>query len=111
MLSQAIAMSGRLNFPLPTPFASMARDVVRRMGYIDFTSEQIEHLKYGRGIDTSRIRDRLGYSARYSTMETFESFLQSHPMGRVLPWEPRHDTGTTHPEPVGSVTEIGGSRE
>ena len=111
MLSQAIAMSGRLNLPLPTPFASVARDLVRRMGYIDFTSEQIEHLKYGRGIDTSRIRDRLGFAARYSTMETFESFLQSHPMGRVLPWEPRRHDGMTESEPVGSVTEIGGSRE
>jgi UDP-glucose 4-epimerase len=88
MLSQAIAMSGRLNLPLPRPVAAMTRDMVRRMGYIDFTSEQIEHLKYGRGIDTSRIREALGFVAKFSTLETFESFLQAHPMGRVLPWDP-----------------------
>jgi UDP-glucose 4-epimerase len=62
--------------------------MVRRMGYIDFTSEQIEHLKYGRGIDTSRIREALGFVAKFSTLETFESFLQAHRMGRVLPWDP-----------------------
>ena len=88
MLSQAIAMSGRINMPLPRPLASVARDVVRRSGYIDFTSEQIEYLKYGRGIDTSRIRERLGFTPQFSTLETFESFLQAHPMGRVLPWDP-----------------------
>ena len=87
MLSQAIAMSGRVNLPLPTPVASLARDVVRRLGYIDFTSEQIEQLKYGRAIDTSRIRERLDYRAHYSTLQTFESFLRAHPMGRVLPWD------------------------
>jgi UDP-glucose 4-epimerase len=93
MLSQAIAMSGRINLPLPRPLASVARDVVRRTGYIDFTSEQIEHLKYGRGIDSSRIRERLGFSATFSTLETFESFLQAHPMGRVLPWDaPQRET-------------------
>ncbi|MFL6179941.1 MAG: NAD-dependent epimerase/dehydratase family protein [Actinomycetes bacterium] len=101
MLSQAIAMSGRINMPLPRPLASVARDAVRRSGYIDFTSEQIEYLKYGRGIDTSRIRERLGFTPQFSTLETFESFLQAHPMGRVLPWDP--------PERVTmpSVTEIG----
>jgi len=87
MLSQAISMAGRVNLPLPRPFASMARDLVRRMGYIDFTSEQIEHLKYGRGIDTSRITERLGFTPSFSTVQTFEAFLQAHPMGRVLPWE------------------------
>jgi UDP-glucose 4-epimerase len=101
MLSQAIAMSGRINMPLPRPLASVARDIVRRMGYIDFTSEQIEHLKYGRGIDTSRIRERLGFSAKFSTLETFENFLQAHPMGRVLPWEAQER------EEMPSVSEIG----
>jgi UDP-glucose 4-epimerase len=101
MLSQAIAMSGRINMPLPRPLASVARDVVRRSGYIDFTSEQIEYLKYGRGIDTSRIRERLGFAPQFSTLETFESFLQAHPMGRVLPWDPPERP--TMP----SVTEIG----
>jgi UDP-glucose 4-epimerase len=105
MLSQAIAMSGRLNLPLPTPLASVARDLVRRMGYIDFTSEQIEHLKYGRVIDVSRARAELEFEARYSTLETFESFLRSHPMGRVLPWDPPQ-ANANH---GAAVTDIGGA--
>jgi UDP-glucose 4-epimerase len=108
MLSQAIAMAGRVNLPLPTPMASIARDAVRRLGYIDFTSEQIEHLKYGRVIDTSRIRKRLGFDAKYSTLDTFESFLRSHPMGRVLPWNPPEtDMAASAEPPASSVTDIG----
>jgi UDP-glucose 4-epimerase len=104
MLSQAIAMAGRVNLPLPRMLASVARDLVRRSGYIDFTSEQIEYLKYGRGIDTSRIQQRLGFTARYSTLETFESFLRAHPMGRVLPW----DVPVTQPvPPVSTIADLG----
>ena len=102
MVSQAIAMSGRVNLPLPTPVASVARDVVRRMGYIDFTSEQIEQLKYGRAIDTSRIADRLSFRPRHTTLQTFEGFLRAHPMGRVLPWDPADPT-----RPESTVSDIG----
>jgi len=101
MLSQAIARAGRVNLPLPTPLASVARDLVRRFGYIDFTSEQIEYLKYGRGVDTSRIRNHLGFVASYSTRDTFDAFLRAHPLGRVLPWDP--------PEESAPVTTIGGA--
>ena len=45
----------------------MARDLVRRFGYIDFTSEQIEYLKYGRGVDTTRMTERLGFDPEYTT--------------------------------------------
>ncbi|MCZ3388128.1 MAG: NAD-dependent epimerase/dehydratase family protein [Actinomycetia bacterium] len=101
MLSQAIARAGRVNLPLPTPFASVMRNLVRRFGYIDFTSEQIEYLKYGRGVDTSRITERLGFVTGYSTRETFDAFLLAHPLGRVLPWDA--------PEMPASVTTIGGA--
>ena len=101
MLSQAIARAGRVNMPLPTPLASMARDLVRRFGYIDFTSEQIEYLKYGRGVDTSRMTERLGFVPEYSTRGTFDAFLRAHPLGRVLPWDA--------PEEHVPVTTIGGA--
>jgi UDP-glucose 4-epimerase len=101
MLSQAIARAGRVNLPLPQPFASVTRDMLRRFGYIDFTSEQIEFLKYGRVIDSSRASERLGFSPTYNTRQTFDAFLRAHPLGRVLPW----DVGTEPDE--ATVTTIG----
>jgi UDP-glucose 4-epimerase len=102
MLSQAISRAGRVNLPLPTPVASLTRDVVRRFGYIDFTSEQVEYLKYGRVIDTSRLTDRADFAPKYSTKETFDSFLRAHPLGRVVPWSAATE------EHGASVTHIGG---
>ena len=102
MLSQAIARAGRVNLPMPRPFASLTRDMLRRFGYIDFTSEQIEFLKYGRAIDSSRAKQRLGFSPTYSTRQTFDAFLRAHPLGRVLPWDV-----STEPDEA-TVTTIGG---
>jgi UDP-glucose 4-epimerase len=102
MLSQAIARAGRLNVPLPRMMASGVRDLVRRFGYIDFTSEQVEYLKYGRVLDTTKARDRLGFSAEHSTAQTFDEFVRAHPLGRVLPWDaPQAST----------VSSIGATRE
>ena len=39
MLSQAISRAGRINTPLLTPFASVAREVGRRFGLLDFSTE------------------------------------------------------------------------
>lgn len=86
MLSQAIARAGRLNVPLPGPLASMTRDIGRRFGLLDFSSEQIEYLKYGRCLDTSRMHRVLGFEPRYTSMQAFDSFVERHPMGRVLPF-------------------------
>jgi UDP-glucose 4-epimerase len=76
--------------------------MLRRFGYIDFTSEQIEFLKYGRAIDTSRAKQRLGFSPTYTTRQTFDAFLRAHPLGRVLPWDV-----STEPDEA-TVTTIGG---
>ena len=78
MLSQAVARAGRIAVPLPTPLASVVRDTVRRLGLIDFSPEQVEFLKYGRGLDTTRMRSMLGFSPKYSTVETFDDFVHVH---------------------------------
>ncbi|MFZ0323409.1 MAG: NAD-dependent epimerase/dehydratase family protein [Actinomycetes bacterium] len=87
MLSQAISRAGRTNVPLPPPFASLARDIVRRAGLIDFSPEQVEFLKYGRVVDTSRARERLGFEPSYSTQATFDEFVERHQPGHVIPLE------------------------
>ena len=87
MLSQAIARAGRINTPLPSPLTFVAREVGRRFGMLDFSSEQVEYLKYGRGIDTTKMRQVLGFEPRYTTQQTFDSFVERHLLGRVLPLE------------------------
>ncbi|MEO8328581.1 MAG: NAD-dependent epimerase/dehydratase family protein [Candidatus Nanopelagicales bacterium] len=85
MLSQAIARAGRINTPLPLPLTFFAREIGGRFGLLDFSAEQAEFLKYGRGVDTSRMRQLLGFHPQYTTAQTFESFVDRHLIGRVLP--------------------------
>ena len=87
LLSQAVARAGRVNAPLARPLASVAREVGRRFGLLDFSSEQIEYLKYGRGIDTTKMRAVLEFEPRHTTAQTFDSFVDRHRLGRVLPLE------------------------
>jgi UDP-glucose 4-epimerase len=80
MLSQAVSRAGRIAAPLPTPLASVVRDLVRRTGLIDFSPEQVEFLKYGRGLDTTRMRSMLGFSPKYTTVQAFDDFVHAHQM-------------------------------
>ena len=85
LLSQAIARAGRANIPLFTPFAAMARDLVRRSGLIDFSPEQVEFLKYGRVVDTTRVTRETGWRPSHPTVDTFDSFVDEHRLRSVAP--------------------------
>jgi len=91
LLSQAIARAGRVNVPMPAPLASLTRNAVRRFGLIDSSAEQIDFLKYGRGVDTTRAKNVLGFTPAYTTEQTFEEFVRSRHLGRVIPNEVLED--------------------
>ncbi len=74
-LSQAIHRAGRPSVPLPHPAAPWIGQGLRRLGLADFSAEQIRFLTYGRVVDTSRMRDVLGFTPRYSTREAFDDFV------------------------------------
>ena len=85
LLSEAIARAGRVNVPMPAPVASITRNAIRRFGLIDSSAEQIDFLKYGRGVDTTRIKEELGFQPVYTTEQTFDAFVKSRDLGRVIP--------------------------
>jgi UDP-glucose 4-epimerase len=74
-LSQAIRRAGRASVPLPAPAAPWIGQALRRLGVADFSSEQMRFLSYGRVVDTTRMRDVLGFTPRYSTREAFDDFV------------------------------------
>ena len=75
-LSQAIRRAGRPSIPLPQPAAPWIGQAMRRLGLADFSAEQVRFLTYGRVVDTSRMRDLLGFAPRYSTREAFDDFVR-----------------------------------
>jgi len=79
MLSQAIRRLGRPTVPLPGfAIASLGRSL-RPTGLTPdgFSPEQVRFLTFGRGLDTTRMRDVLGFTPAYSTEEAFADFARS----------------------------------
>jgi UDP-glucose 4-epimerase len=74
-LSQAIRRAGRPALPLPPPAAPWIGQALRRLGIADFSPEQIRFLTYGRVIDTTRMREVLGFAPRFTSKAAFDDFV------------------------------------
>jgi UDP-glucose 4-epimerase len=73
-LSQAIRMLGRPSVPMPAFAVGGLGSVLRSARMADFSPEQLGVLTYGRGVDTTRMREVLGFEPAYTTREAFAEF-------------------------------------
>ncbi|MFM2438807.1 MAG: hypothetical protein RLZ55_1632 [Actinomycetota bacterium] len=87
LLSQAARRAGRPIAPIPSPFVGLVGAAVRRAGLADFSPEQVRFLTYGRGVDTTRMREVFGFHPQHTTAETFEEFVRAHDLNRAFPPE------------------------
>lgn len=79
MLSQAVRRLGRATVPLP-PFAMAGfRSLIRRTRVVDFSPEQLAFLTYGRGVDTGRMTDVLGFKPKFTSAQAFADFATQIP--------------------------------
>lgn len=77
MLSQAIRRLGRPALPLPGFAVGPLGSAMRQAGVADFSREQVAYLAYGRGIDTTRMREVLGFHPSRTTEQAFAEFAAS----------------------------------
>jgi UDP-glucose 4-epimerase len=84
MLSQAIRRAGRLPLPVAGPFVGAIGGMMRRAGLADFSPEQVRFLTYGRGVDTTRMREGFGFEPRFTTVEAFDAFVRARRLNAVL---------------------------
>src|ERR1700751_5048024 len=84
MMSQAIRRSGRL--PLPVPRSALwAVDSLRRATrYTELDREQLDYLSYGRVMDTTRMRNDLGYSPKWTTVEAFDDYVRGRGLTPII---------------------------
>ncbi|MGB6182372.1 MAG: NAD-dependent epimerase/dehydratase family protein [Rhodococcus sp. (in: high G+C Gram-positive bacteria)] len=76
MLSQAIRRAGRVQLPVPLAlFRTTGRAV---MGSLmrSFSAEQIEYFNFGCGVDTTRMKNVLGFTPRWTTVQAFDDFVR-----------------------------------
>jgi UDP-glucose 4-epimerase len=74
MLSQAVRRLQRPIIPLPAFAVGNVGSILRSARVADFSPEQLAFLTYGRGVDTTRMREELGFEPSYTTEEAFADF-------------------------------------
>ncbi len=79
MLSQAARRLQRPTVAMPGVAVGNLGYFLRSARVADFSPEQLSFLTYGRGVDTTRMREVLGFTPRFTTAEAFADF------GRRLP--------------------------
>ena len=84
VLSQALSRAGRPSLPLPTLGTPLIGGLLRRTGLADMDSAQVRFLTYGRGVDTTRMREILGFEPAYTTAAAFDSFVDARTRGGVF---------------------------
>jgi UDP-glucose 4-epimerase len=85
MLSQAVRLAGRTPLPVPTGSVGLVGGWFRRAGLADFSAEQVKFLTYGRGLDTTRLRDRFGFVPTYTSRDAFVEFVHERGLDHALP--------------------------
>lgn len=86
-LSQAIRMMGRAPMPLMLPAAQTAAAILRRTGLIDFPTDQLQLILFGRVVDITRAREVLGFTPAFTTQDALRD-LREHRLPDTAP-EPR----------------------
>ena len=77
-LSQAVRRTGRATLAVPGSLLGFVGRAVAPTRLVDFSSEQVRFLTYGRGIDTGRAARDLGFTAKRTTSAAFDEFLAGH---------------------------------
>jgi UDP-glucose 4-epimerase len=74
-LSQALRMMGRPTVGVPQSLAPIVATIGRQARFLDFSTDQINALTYGRGMDTSRFQVATGFSPAYTSKRALREFV------------------------------------
>jgi UDP-glucose 4-epimerase len=86
-VSQAARLAGRVTVPVPLPAGGWLSQVVRRARLANLPPEHLQHMAFGRVLDTTRMREVLGFEPAFTTVEAFRALVASQrgPEPTVLP--------------------------
>ena len=84
LLSQAVRRTGRPSFAVPS-FAFSAAVGSLGGGAGSVGADEVALLTYGRGVDTTALRTRFGYSTAWSTADTLDAFVRERGLGPFAP--------------------------
>jgi UDP-glucose 4-epimerase len=74
--SEVAAIAGRRLLPLPPVLTGLGTTPLARLGLVDLPPELLSLLRYGRGVDNSRLKEA-GFEYRYTTAGAIESYARA----------------------------------
>jgi UDP-glucose 4-epimerase len=74
--SEVAAIAGRRLLPLPPVLTGLSTTPLARLGLVDLPPELLSLLRYGRGVDNSRLK-QAGFEYRYTTARAVESYARA----------------------------------
>jgi UDP-glucose 4-epimerase len=86
-LTKILRMAGRPTLPVPHPlFAPMFGQLGRALGAGDVYNDAVQLLRYGRGVDNTRLRREVGYAPRFDAEGAVRDFIaKSGARRRLVP--------------------------
>jgi UDP-glucose 4-epimerase len=90
-LSRALRLGNRLGIPFAPALFPFAVTMMRGLGMADIQPYHALLLRYGRSVDTSRLKNKFGFQPRYSTVEAVLDLYDRSTLSRV-PWEELEET-------------------
>jgi UDP-glucose 4-epimerase len=85
VLSQALRRLGKPTVPMPSFAVIQLGPFIRQSRVADFSPEQVAYLTYGRGVDTTRMREVLGFEPEHTTADAFDEMRRSMRPGPMTP--------------------------
>ncbi|MDQ1538641.1 MAG: UDP-glucose 4-epimerase, partial [Actinomycetota bacterium] len=68
-------LAGRPTVPVPLSAGGLLGQLVKRAGLADFSQDQMQYLAFGRGMDTTRMREVLRLEPEFTTRTAYEDFV------------------------------------
>ena len=91
LLSQALRLLGKPSVPVILPLVAPIADVVRRLRMVDFATDQLRYLLYGRVADTTRLKEEFGYTPEYSTRDALLDLARERRIRKLVSAEQLSD--------------------
>jgi UDP-glucose 4-epimerase len=84
-LTRMVRLAGKPTLPLAGPLFGPVVAAGTRAGMIDFSDDFRRLLRYGRGVETTRLREEVGCRPRYSTVGAVRDYAAKHGGRRLVP--------------------------
>jgi UDP-glucose 4-epimerase len=84
-LTRMVRLAGRPTLPIVSALFDGTTAIGQRLGRLDFSDDFRRLLRYGRGTDTTRLVEEVGYEPRFGTVEAVEDYLRTQGGRRLLP--------------------------